>query len=186
MGIRKWALAIALGAIGLSAIGAGVAATFTDQATASQTITVGALDIQLSSTTPGATVSPDGDTLTCPPLAINTASGLDPIGCTITVTSVGTITPAQVNVTMTAATDGAALSRFGITPTGFPTGVGHTEPGFFTLSTSPQQIGHFFMTELPGTFSVPVSWGEYAGPAALDNGDMGKTVVVTYTVDAWQ
>lgn len=167
----------------------GSGATFTATASASQTLTVGQLTLRISSTTPGSTFV--GDTLVCPAFTVVTASGPGTTGgvgpaCNIKIESIGNIAPSQVNVIMTAATDGTHLNRYGVFPTGFPTTAGHTEGAFFALGTTAQQIGHFFATELPGTINLPLDWGESVGPLALDNADMGTTVVVSYSIQAFQ
>lgn len=167
----------------------GSGATFTATAAASQTLTVGQMTLKLSSSTPGAGF--DGNTLVCPTFVVLTASGPGTTGgvgpqCNLKVESIGQITPAQVNVLMTAATNGSHLSRYGLFPTGFPTGPGHTEGAFFTLATTQQQIGHFFASELPGTMDLPLDWGESVNNLALDNADMGTTVVVSYSIEAFQ
>ena len=96
--------------------------------------------------------------------------------------SVGSIPPSQVTVTVSAATNGAHLDRFGITPGGFPA----TQSALFlNLSTTSQTVGHLFGTQLPKTIDVPLTWGEYASPLSLDNQDMGKWVQVSYTFAAF-
>ena len=155
----------------------GSGATFTATASASQTINVGQMTLVLSSTTPGATFV--GDVLVCPALTIITASGLDPVGCNFKIASTGSITPAQVNVKMSASIDGG--TKFGIAPTGI-----FGSALFVYLHTTQQTLGHVFGNQLPATVNVPVSWGEYAGPDSLDNTDMGKTIVISYSIEAFQ
>jgi hypothetical protein len=155
----------------------GSGATFTATTSASQTLTVGQMTIVLSSTTPGATFV--GDVLVCPAVAIITASGLDPVGCNFSIASTGSIAPAQVNVNMTASVDGG--QKYGIAPTGLTSGA-----AFYWLKTTPQTIGHAFGNQLPANVSVPISWGEFAGNDSLDNTDMGKTIVVSYSIEAFQ
>jgi predicted ribosomally synthesized peptide with SipW-like signal peptide len=181
MRIRKWAAALAVTALALGLIGAGVAATFTDDATASQTATVGVMDIQLDSSTAGATLSTDGDTLTCPAIHITTASGMDLVGCNVQIKSMGDIQPAQVTVKVQATITNGDLGKFGIAPTGLQGG-----QLFYWLSNSQQTIGHVFGNQLPANVNVPLSWGEYAGPEALDNDEMGASVVVTYSIESFQ
>jgi len=155
----------------------GSGATFTASAGVSQTLTVGQMTLQLSSTTPNAYF--DGATLVCPAIAITTASGLDPVGCNFKVESTGSITPSQVNFFMSASVDGG--QKYGIAPTGL---LGSA--GFYFLQTAQQTIGHVFGNALPAVVNVPVSWGEYAGPLALDNTDMGKVIVISYSIEAFQ
>lgn len=154
----------------------GSGATFTATAAASQTINVGQMTIVLSSTTAGATFV--GDVLVCPAVTIITASGLDPVGCNFTIQSTGTIVPSQVNVLMTASVNGGL--RYGIAPTGLFGG-----SLFYWLTTSPQTIGHLIGNQVPATVNVPVYWGEYAGEA-LDNDNMGQTIVISYSIEAFQ
>jgi hypothetical protein len=180
---RKFAGLLAVGVLGVGLLGAGLSATFTDQATARQDVQVGIMDIQLEGVTPGS--SWDGQTLVCPPVLVDNAygagmSGAPIVGCSFKVVAAGNIPPSQVNISMVASTNGAHLDRFGVTPSGF-----HVVGGpFFWLSTGPQPLGHIFGNELPATVNVPVDWGENAGALSLDNDDMGKWVVVSYTIDA--
>jgi len=167
----------------------GSGATFTATAAATQTLTVGNMTLQLSSSTVGSYF--DGSTLVCPSFTVVTASGPGTTGqpgpqCNLKIESTGSIVPAEVDVKMSAATNGTHLSRYGLFPTGFPTTAGHTEGAFFFLATGSQQIGHFFGFELPGTINLPLDWGESVGALALDNADMGTTVVVSYSIEAFQ
>jgi hypothetical protein len=183
MGLRKFAGLLAVGAMGVGLLGAGLSATFTDQATARQDVSVGVMDIQLEGVTAGS--SWDGQTLVCPPVFVDNASGAGNsgapiVGCSFRIVSAGGIPPSQVNIKMTATTNGAHLDRFGITPTGL-----HTNALFFNLSTNTQTIGHVFGNELPATISVPVDWGLNASGSELDNDDMGKWVQVSYSIEAF-
>jgi hypothetical protein len=67
MNARKIALIAGLGVAGLSLIGAGAGATFTDAVQTTQTITAGSIDVQLTSTDASVTVSSDGKTATFAP-----------------------------------------------------------------------------------------------------------------------
>jgi predicted ribosomally synthesized peptide with SipW-like signal peptide len=180
--LRKLAGIMVVAGLSFGLIGAGVSATFTDQLQASQPISVGTMNLKLEVVTAGSTVTSDGKTLTCPAVHIITASGpYDTTGaCGFKVVSTGDIQPSQVTVKMVATTNGADLSKFGIAPSGL---LGSAL--FYTLKATEQTIGHVFGPALPVTVSVPLSWGENAGPASLDNLDMGKWVVVSYTVEAF-
>jgi hypothetical protein len=186
---KRLAILLALSLSTVMAYGIiGTGATFTASAGASQTLTVGQMTLKISSTTAGAYW--DGPTLVCPAYHIVTASGpygSDP-ACDIKIESVGDIAPSQVNVLMTATTDGSHLARYSVAPVGIHLGDGPL-PGSdgpaFTLATSSQQIGYAFGVELPKVVSLPLSWGEYAGPDALDNADMGTTVIVSYSFQAF-
>jgi hypothetical protein len=175
---KRIALLLGIGLTFVMAFGViGSGATFTASAGVSQTLTVGQMTLQLSSTTPGATFN--GNDLVCPTVVITTASGLDPVGCNFKVESTGNITPAQVNFLMSATVDGG--TKFGISPTGL-----QGSALFYYLHTSQQTIGHAFGINLPAVVNSPVSWGEYAGNDSLDNTDMGKTIVITYSIQAFQ
>ena len=155
----------------------GSSAEFVFNGSASQTITVGSLELQLDSTTPGATVN--GNTLTCPAILVTSSSsdwGGGPV-CNITVRSVGTVPAKNLSFSMQAATNGAHLDRFAVSASGVTPG------GAFVLKTTSQSIG--VATSFPASVNMETSWG-YANAAsstiALDNDDMGKTVVVSYTL----
>jgi hypothetical protein len=192
MSLRKVAgLLVAFGlTVGL--IGAGVGATFTASATGNQTINVGTFKITLDSSTPGATVSPDGLTLTCPNIPVlNSAGpgydGTPIVPCNIQIKSTGTIKPAGVTLTMVAgvAAGSPNLSHFGINVTG-----PGTTGGFFYLKSTPQTIANAIPLSFPLSYNTQVDWGQDVmfgpGDNGLDNGDLGASIVVTYTVTAWQ
>jgi predicted ribosomally synthesized peptide with SipW-like signal peptide len=180
MNLRKIAAFLAVAGLSLSMIGAGVGANFTDQVTGSQKITVGVLDIQLVAGA-GATVSADGNTVTCvDAVEDNSAGNWSGVGnCSFTVKSVGSIPPANVTMAMSVATDGATLSKFEVAITG--PAVLHPS---FTLTAGPTPVVNF-MGALPATYSTALLWGEEVGTGAdLGNIDMGKTIVITYTIVA--
>jgi hypothetical protein len=179
---------VGLVALTVGMVGAGLAATFTDSGVATERIDIGIMSIRLASD--NGTVNAEGTQVTCPAVFVDNAYGNGFTGtevppCNVRVVSDGSITPSQVDVVMQAETDGAHLERFGVAPTGFPTGPGHTEAGFFWLSASEQTIGHFFGNELPGSLSLRLDWGEGAGAVSLDNDDMGRWIVVTYEIEAF-
>lgn len=186
MSLRKIAgLLVAFGLV-VGLIG-GAGATFLDTATASQQINVGTFGISLDSSTPGALVSADGKTLTCPAVPVLNSAGptLDGgpwVKCNLQIKSTGTIKPAQVSLKMAAAaTVGTpTLAHFGIEFTG----PGATA-GFFFLKTSSQTLANTFT--LPASYDANVDWGQFVGNGdGLDNGDLGATIVVTYSVEAFQ
>ena len=187
---KRIALLLGIGLTFVMAFGViGSGALFTTSAGVSQTLTVGQMTLEINSSTPGAYF--DGATLVCPPFTVVTSSGPNTTGgtgpaCDISVKSTGSITPSQVNVLMTATTDGTHLDRYGLFPSGFPTGPGHTEGAFFTLKTDQQQIGHLFGFELPGLVHLPLDSGLSVGNSELDNADMGTTVHVSYSFEAQQ
>jgi hypothetical protein len=169
-------LALALGAVlAFGIIGTG--AEFVFNGSASQTINVGSLQLELDSDTPGATVS--GNTVTCPAILVTQSSSSFSGGpvCNIKVRSIGTVPALNLSVFMSAATDGAHLDRFAVSATGVTPGGAHV------LTTGSTPIG--VATAFPASIDMETSWG-YAAAAgsglALDNNDMGKTVVVTYSL----
>ena len=62
MSSRRIVFAAALGVAAHGLVGAGAGAQFTDAVTVKQHITAGSIDVQLSSSNPGVTVSPNGKT----------------------------------------------------------------------------------------------------------------------------
>ena len=132
------------------------------------------LVLHLTSTTPGA--SYDGAALVCPPVMITASQGADTAACEITITSTGSVTPDSVRVDMTVsgATAGEISSRkFAVVPQA------GASPAYF--GTSPQEVYAFAGSQLPVTVDPGVEWGM---TGALDNGDLGATMTVTYTVVA--
>jgi hypothetical protein len=159
----------------------GSGAEFVYNGSASQTFTVGSLEITLNSSTPGATVN--GNTVTCPAILITESSSPWTGGpvCNITATSTGSIGALNFSVFMSAATNGAHLDRFAVTATGL---LGST-PKVLSNVSAPMGVA----TSFPVSVDLETSWG-YAAAAgsgiALDNNDMGKTVVVSYTLTVAQ
>jgi predicted ribosomally synthesized peptide with SipW-like signal peptide len=94
--LRRVATVLAIAGLSLTLIGAGVGAVFTDQATVAQTVSVGTFGFELSTTTPGAVVSPDKHSITFTAADImSSAPGSRPMD--FTVKSIGTI-PIKVHV----------------------------------------------------------------------------------------
>ncbi len=95
MNLKRTILFLATGGAAIGLIGAGVGATFTDSATATENISVGTFGIALSTTTVGAVVVDSHHvTFTCPTI-LSSAPGSCPLS--FTVTSTGSI-PATVTV----------------------------------------------------------------------------------------
>jgi predicted ribosomally synthesized peptide with SipW-like signal peptide len=97
MSTRRIAIFLASGGAALALIGTGVAASFTDSATATANIKVGTFGIAISSTTPTAVISGKTVTLNCPDIATSAAGSC---ALNFTVTNTGTI-PASVTVVAT-------------------------------------------------------------------------------------
>jgi hypothetical protein len=182
MSLRKIAgLLVAFGLV-VGLIG-GTSATFTNTLSASQAITVGVMDVQFDASSSG-TISNNGKTLTCPAIHIVTVQGpyfgdIAPV-CTFKVVNHGDIKPGQTTVSLAASTSGADLTKFAIAPSGL---LGSAAS--YTLKTSDQTIGHVFGNG-PFTVEAPLSWGQAAGGADLDNTDMGQAVTISFTLLAQQ
>jgi hypothetical protein len=173
--VRKLVTALILLGLSVVLMGAGVAASVPANGAGPQILTDSGLTLQLTSSMPGVTFS--GNTLVCPITFITTVSGLDGAACSFTISSTGTIQPDSVVVTMTASgitTAQVAAHKFAIAP----------QPGQLVyLETTSQTLYTFTGTQLPVTVDPGVAWGANAG-TPLDNGDMGSSIVVTYTVVA--
>ena len=95
--LRTAAVLLAAGGLGFGLVGAGVRASFSDNASVTENIKVGTFSIALSTTTPGAVVSADLHSITFTAPDINSsAAGSAPLA--FRVTSTGSI-PATVTVT---------------------------------------------------------------------------------------
>jgi hypothetical protein len=162
-------------ALAVVLMGAGVAASGPTDGAGSHVFADSGLTLQLTSSMPGVTFS--GNTLVCPPMLITTSSGENLAACEFTISSIGTVAPSTVVVTMTMAgitPAEAAADKFAIAP----------QPGPLVYpGTSPKTIYNFTGADLPVTVSPGVVWGANAG-TALDNGDLSATIVVTYAVVA--
>lgn len=178
MGTRKLAALFAVAALAVTLVGAGVSATFTDQAVATQDINVGNMSLMLASSTPGAAVSPDGKTLTCPAVWVTKSHG--DVSCNVYIYTVGNIVPDHVALKLGVTTNGAALSKFWVAPF-FNATPGAWDMGYdgstWTLDTSNgQTIG--VASSFPTDVTNWISW------LNLTNSDYNKWVTVTYTLDA--
>jgi hypothetical protein len=162
--------------------GAGVTALFSDRADARQEITIGEMDIVLSSSTDGAQVV--DDELICPGVHITESTGGIDYACNIRIESIGDIDPTAITLSVRAETDGANLAKFGIDMV-HPVSGWDTDPGYLTLSTESQYVGSPSNTLLSeADMGLRWGYGDPYGPGPLDNDDMNKTVTVIYTVDA--
>jgi len=174
--VRKLATPLILLGLSVVLMGAGVAESARPDVAAPRVFNDGGLTLQLTPAMPGVTVV-NSTTLVCPVTFVTTSSGLDANACAFTISSTGTVPPEFVAVTMTASgitTAQVAAHKFAIEPNPGP---------LVYLGTTSQTIYTFSGGALPVTFNPAVAWGVYAG-TALDNSDMGSTIVVTYTVVA--
>ena len=172
--MRKLATPLVMLVLAVVLMGAGVAASGSGNGAGPNTITQGQMTLKLTSTMPGVTFS--GDTLVCPTLLITASSGQN-LGCEFTISSTGAIQPEFVTVTMAASGISAAqvaAHKFAIEP---------NAGQLVYLETTSQTIYTFSGAALPATINPAVAWGANAG-TALDNSDMGSSMVVTYTVVA--
>jgi hypothetical protein len=162
--------------LALVLMGAEVAAVAAADGARPGAITQGQMTLQLTSTMPGATFN--GDTLVCPPMLITVSSGDNPAGCEFTISSIGTVPPSSLTVTMAVSGMSPAQANadeFAIVP----------RPGtLIHFQTTGQTIYSFTGADLPVTINPGLAWGLNAGGVALDNSDLGASFVVTYTVVA--
>jgi hypothetical protein len=162
--------------LALVLMGAEVAAVAAADGARPGAITQGQMTLQLTSTMPGATFN--GDTLVCPPMLITVSSGDNPAGCEFTISSIGTVPPSSLTVTMAVSGMSPAQANadeFAIVP----------RPGTLVhFQTASQTIYSFTGADLPVTINPGLAWGVNAGGVALDNSDLGASFVVTYTVVA--
>jgi hypothetical protein len=173
--VRKLVAPLVLFSLAAVLMGAGAAVPVRANGAAPHVLADAQLTLKLTSTTPGVTFI--GNTLVCPAVEIATSSGRDPAPCEFTIESTGGIQPDSVEVTMTAA---------GITPAEASARKFAIEPrprALVYLRTAPQTIYRFTGAQLPATVEPGVVWGTGAG-TALDNSDLGTTIVVTYSVVA--
>ena len=173
--MRKLVASLVLLGLAAVLVGAGVLASARAYGAAPHIITEGPMTLQLSSTMPGVTFS--GNTLVCPALLITTSSGVDGSACEFTIESIGSIMPTSLAVNMTVSGITAAQlsgKKFAIDP----------QPGALVyFNTASQTVYSFTGSQLPATVNPGLVWGANAG-GALDNSDLGATIVVTYTVVA--
>ena len=156
-------------------MGAGVGASARPDGAAPRVFNDGELTLQLTSSMPGVTFN--GNTLVCPPVLITTSSGMDDRLRVHDLEHRHRCAGPSVVVTMTASGISAAqvsANKFAIDP--------HPGPLVYMQTTS-QTIYTFTGAQLPATVDFGVLWGADAG-TALDNSDLGASIVVTYTVVA--
>jgi hypothetical protein len=179
--MRKLAAILATIALTLGLFGAAISATFSDQAIAQQQINIGSFGIRLVSDTPGAQVSPDGKTLTCPILVpANSAPAWDFVGCHVQITSVGTFAPTAVKLYAQATTAGSVdLAHFMVQ---FNEGAGSWSPNMF--GETPMLDTLTTKTLVSTTTVVPADVYTYLGWLNLDNDDLNSIVLMTYTIEA--
>ncbi len=173
--VRKLATPLVMLGLAVVLMGAGVAASGPADRAAPHVFTDSRMTLQLTSSMPGVTFS--GNTLVCPPMLITTSSGENLAACEFTISSTGAVAPSSLTVTMTVSgitPAQAAAHKFAIDP----------QPGpLVYFGTTSQTVYEFTGAQLPATVRPGVVWGANAG-GALDNSDLGATIVVTYTVVA--
>jgi hypothetical protein len=161
--------------LAVALMGAGVAASAPRNGAGPHVFTDSGLTLQLTSSMPGVTFS--GNTLVCPPILITTSSGENLAACEFTIFSTGAVAPSSLAVTMTVSGISpaeAAGDKFAIAPGPGP---------LVHFQTTSQTLYTLTGADLPVTVNPGVVWGANAG-TALDNSDLGATIVVTYTVVA--
>lgn len=156
-------------------MGAGAGAASVADRQASQILTDGQMTLRLSSTMPGVTF--DGRTLICPPMLITTSSGVNRAACRFTIESTGSITPTAISIDVSVTGISAAQVS------GYKFAIDANPGPLVYLRTTPQTVYTFTGAQLPVTVDPAVAWGTYVG-SALDNSDLGATIVVSYTVVA--
>jgi hypothetical protein len=171
--VRKLATPLGLLSLPVVLMGAGVAASAPGNGAAPHIFTDSGMTLRLTSTMPGVTFT--GSTLVCPPMLITTSSGVSQTACEFTIESTGSIVPGTIVVNMTVSGITAAQvsgHKFAIDPNPGP---------LVYLATTSQTIYTFTGAQLPVTVDPGVAWGANVGNA-LDNSDLGATILVTYTV----
>lgn len=173
--MRKLATPFGLVSVAVVLMGAGVAASAPGNGAAPHIVTDSGMTLRLTSTMPGVTFT--GSTLVCPPMLITTSSGVSHTACEFTIESTGSVVPGTIAVNMSVTGITAAQvsgHKFAIDPNPGP---------LVYLATTWQTISTFTGAQLPVTVDPSVAWGANVGNA-LDNSDLGATIVVTYTVVA--
>jgi hypothetical protein len=173
--VRKLATPLGLVSLAVVLMGAGVAASAPGNGAAPHIFTDSGMTLRLTSTMPGVTFT--GSTLMCPPMSVTTSSGVNHSACEFTIESTGSIVPGTIAVNMSVTGITAAQvsgHKFAIDPNPGP---------LVYLATTSQTISTFTGAQLPVTVHPGVAWGADVGNA-LDNSDLGATIVVTYTVVA--
>jgi predicted ribosomally synthesized peptide with SipW-like signal peptide len=160
LGLKTAAVMLAAGGLGVGLIGSGVRASFTDSATASESVSVGTMGITISSSTAGAMVVNTGNqgthtvTFTCQPINSSLA-GSCPLD--FKVTNSGTMSE-----TVTVASNGGSPAFAA------PWSDNFTNPGPQVLATAGASYD----------YTGGIAWG------ALSNSDLGSAHSVTYTISA--
>ena len=125
--MRKTAAIIAVFALSLGLLGAGLSAQFSDSATATTSIHVGTFAIQIVAPSDGV-IAADGKSVTysCPDIQSSV-----PASCALnfTVKDVGTIAASNVTVTAAIAGDGAQFSAVAVAPFTLAAGGTHAVAG---------------------------------------------------------
>ena len=182
MNLRKSAGILMAAGLVLGLLGSGVGASFVWNGSASQAITVGTVDLRLSSTTPGATVT--NTSVICPSIVVDNSAGFTMAGqavptCNITVTSVGTVLAKNVSVFMTVTSNGAELGSFQVSQTGLI--------GTATKSlNSPANTSLGLAIAFPAVINLAFDYGDDIGLAELTNVSMGKTISVAFSLSVSQ
>jgi hypothetical protein len=173
--VRKLPTPLVLLSLSVALLAAGIGFGAPAAGAAPHIVTSGPMTLQLSSTMAGVTFS--GNTLVCPPMSILSSSGANQAACEFSIESTGSVLPDSVvvSVSVSGITAAEASARkFALDP--------HTGSLVY-FQTSTQALYSFTGAQLPATVDPGVVWGANAG-GELDNGDLGATIVVTYTVMA--
>lgn len=173
--VRKVATSLVLLGLATLLASAGADAVAGAGVPTRHTIAAGRMTLRISSTMSGVTFT--ADALVCPPMLITTASGVNENACEFTIESTGEVQATSITVSMTVSgitADQVSSRKFAIAP----------RPGdLIYFGTAPRVVYSFAGAQLPVTVDPAVVWGANAG-TALDNSDMGSTIVVTYTLVA--
>ena len=173
--MRKLPTPLFLLSLSVALLAAGIGFGAPADGAAPHIVTSGPMTLQLSSTMAGVTFS--GDTLVCPPVSIMSSSGASQNACDLTIASIGGVIPdyVVVNVSVSGITSAeASAKKFALDP-----GSG----SLVYFQTASQTAYTFSGADLPAAIDPGVVWGANAG-TELDNGDLGASFVVTFTVVA--
>jgi predicted ribosomally synthesized peptide with SipW-like signal peptide len=170
---RKFAGVIASIAVGISLVGAGTYASFSDSAQATDKIAVGTMGVSID------------------PASVPAAAVLAPSGCLGTLTSKCTSVTLDTSATpITSSAAGSQALPFKVKNVGniainalhivsAPSGMTYTGSPFSDM-LNPVPADQGLAVGAEASFNGGISW------TALGNGDEGKTVSVQYTVSATQ
>ena len=174
MNLRRIAAALAVAGLAIGLIGAGVAAQYTDTASAYLNAHVGTLTCLVSSSDPNAVVSPDGHSLTITMPDILSSASTAYFVQDVTLTNTGSIAEA---ITWTFATGGTLPADHWM-PTGllgYYTGTGNVgNPGNMQTPFQLAPGAHQTYTGVGFAVADP-------GTGGLDNSYLDKTASVTMT-----